>query len=41
MGQDGGFFPGPAHNIQLGTPPENVVAMYKAMDEYYGLQEVI
>jgi uroporphyrinogen decarboxylase len=36
MGKDGGFFPGPAHNIQLGTPPENVVAMYKAMDEYYG-----
>jgi uroporphyrinogen decarboxylase len=37
MGKDGGFFPGPAHNIQLGTPPENVVAMYEAMDEYYGL----
>ena len=34
MGGDGGFFPGPAHNIQLGTPPENVVAMYEAMDEY-------
>ena len=37
MGKDGGFFPGPAHNIQLGTPPENVVAMYEAMDEYFGL----
>lgn len=36
MGQDGGFFPGPAHNIQVGTPPENVVAMYEAMDEYFG-----
>ena len=37
MGADGGFFPGPAHNIQLGTPPENVVAMYEAMDEYFGI----
>ncbi len=36
MGTGGGFFPGPAHNIQLGTPPENVVAMYEAMDEYFG-----
>lgn len=34
MGKDGGFLPGPAHNIQYGTPPENVVAMYEAMDEY-------
>lgn len=38
MGKDGGFYPGPAHNIQLGTPPENVVAMYEAMDEYFGLK---
>ena len=30
------ILPGPAHNIQLGTPPENVVAMYEAMDEYFG-----
>ena len=37
MGHDGGFFPGPAHNIQLGTPPENVIAMYEAMDEYFGV----
>ena len=37
MGKDGGFFPGPAHNIQLGTPPENVIAMYEAMDEYFGV----
>ena len=36
MGADGGYIPGPAHNIQFGTPPENVVAMYEAMDEYYG-----
>lgn len=35
MGKGGGFFPGPAHNIQYGTPPENVVAMFEAMDEYY------
>jgi len=37
MGKDGGYFPGPAHNIQFGTPPENVVAMYEAMDDYYGV----
>ena len=37
LGKEGGYIPGPAHNIQLGTPPENVVAMYRAMDEYYGL----
>ena len=36
MGTGGGFFPGPAHNIQYGTPPENVVAMFEAMDEYFG-----
>jgi uroporphyrinogen decarboxylase len=34
LGQDGGYIIGPAHNIQYGTPPENVVAMYEAMDEY-------
>jgi uroporphyrinogen decarboxylase len=38
MGKDGGFYPGPAHNIQLGTPPENVIAMYEAMDEYFGIK---
>lgn len=37
LGSGGGFFPGPAHNIQVGTPPENVVAMYEAMDEYFGI----
>jgi uroporphyrinogen decarboxylase len=36
MGVRGGYIPGPAHNIQYGTPPENIVAMYEAMDEYYG-----
>ena len=36
LGQGGGYIPGPAHNIQFGTPPRNVVAMYEAMDEYFG-----
>ena len=36
LGKGGGYIPGPAHNIQYGTPPENVVAMYKAMDNYFG-----
>lgn len=27
----------PAHNIQIGTPIENVIAMYQAYNEYYGL----
>ena len=36
LGTGGGYIPGPAHNIQFGTPPENVVAMYRAMDEYFG-----
>ena len=34
MSPGGGFSPGPAHNIQFGTPPENVIAMYEAIDEY-------
>ena len=37
LGAGGGYIPGPAHNIQYGTPPQNVVAMYEAMDEYYGV----
>lgn len=36
MGKDGGYIPGPSHNIQVGTPPENVVAMYEAIHEYFG-----
>ncbi len=36
LGKDGGYLIGPAHNIQVGTPPENIIAMYEAMDEYYG-----
>lgn len=35
MGEDGGYIIGSAHNIQLGTPPENVVAIYEAISEYY------
>ena len=35
LGEGGGYLPGPAHNIQFGTPPQNVVAMYQAMDEYF------
>ena len=37
LGKDGGYLIGPAHNIQVGTPHENVIAMYQAMDEYYGI----
>lgn len=37
LGRDGGYLFGPAHNIQYGTPPENVIAVYEAMDEYYGI----
>ena len=36
LGKGGGYIPGPAHNIQFGTPPQNVIAMYEAMDEYFG-----
>jgi len=28
----------PAHNIQIGTPVENVIAMYQAYHEYYGIE---
>jgi uroporphyrinogen decarboxylase len=38
LGKGGGYLPGPAHNIQYGTPPENVTAVYEAMDEYYGTE---
>jgi uroporphyrinogen decarboxylase len=32
----GGFVFCQVHNIQPDVPPENVVAMYKALDEYGG-----
>ncbi len=38
MGYDGGYFPGPSHNIQAGTPVENVIAMYEAIHEYFGMK---
>lgn len=36
LGKDGGYIFGPSHSIQIGTPPQNIVAMYKAAHEYYG-----
>lgn len=30
MGRDGGYILAPCHNIQVITPPENIVAMYEA-----------
>jgi uroporphyrinogen decarboxylase len=38
MGKNGGYIPGPSHNIQVGTPPENVIAMYEALYEYFGMK---
>ena len=35
LGKGGWYIPGPADNIQFGTPPQNVIAMYEAMDEYF------
>ena len=31
LGKDGGYIAAPAHAIQVGTPPENVMAMLKAV----------
>jgi len=33
-GPGGGYICCPAHNLQGDTPPENIVAMYEAMDEF-------
>ncbi len=30
----GGYILGPSHNIEPDTPPENIVAMYEAAQEY-------
>ncbi len=38
MAENSGYFPGPSHNIQAGTPVENVVAMYEAIHEYFGMK---
>lgn len=37
MGKNGGYIIEPSHAIQVGTPPENILAMYKAVYEYYGI----
>lgn len=34
LGKDGGYILAPCHNIQVITPPENVVAMYETAYEY-------
>jgi uroporphyrinogen decarboxylase len=34
LGQDGGYILAPCHNIQVVSPPENIVAMYEAGIEY-------
>ena len=31
LGQNGGYIAAPAHAIQMGTPPENVLAMLRAV----------
>ena len=38
LGKGGGYIFEPSHAIQIGTPPENVVAMYEAMYDYYGMK---
>jgi uroporphyrinogen decarboxylase len=35
LGRDGGYILGPAHAIQTGTPPENVLAMFDTALEFY------
>ncbi len=34
MGKDGGYVLAPSHNIQAGTPPENIEAMIEAIIKY-------
>jgi len=34
LGRDGGYILGPAHAIQAGTPPENIVAMFDTAAEH-------
>jgi len=33
LGQGGGYILAPSHNIQADIPPENVVAMYEAIQD--------
>ena len=35
LGKDGGYILGPAHAIQAGTPPENIMAMFDTALGYY------
>ncbi|MCL2519189.1 MAG: methyltransferase, partial [Oscillospiraceae bacterium] len=35
--KNGGYILHPSHNIQVDTPPENVIAMVNAVFEYYGM----
>ena len=35
MARDGGYILEPSHAVQIGTPPGNVLAMFRALDEYY------
>lgn len=35
LGRDGGYILGPAHAIQAGTPPENIVALFDTAANYY------
>jgi uroporphyrinogen decarboxylase len=35
LGRDGGYILGPAHAIQAGTPPENILALFDTAREYY------
>jgi uroporphyrinogen decarboxylase len=34
LGAGGGYILGPCHNLQVVSPPENIVAMYEAGYEY-------
>lgn len=35
LGRNGGYIIGPAHAIQAGTPPENIVALFDTAKAYY------
>ncbi len=35
LGRNGGYILGPSHNIQAGTPPENILAMFDTALNYY------
>ena len=34
LGCNGGYILGPSHYIQAGTPPENILAMFEAIEEF-------